>query len=342
MKKVLYVHPYNNYTGSTKVMADILKDKYTDLTKVTIVTEASQYGFLSGLGLNIINVPIIKYNGRAIPVLSQIVWIIVGFFKVLFYCGSYDCVYINTILPGFAAVAARLRGKDVTYHIHEKWIVPNYKSRFGEFILNRTKAHHIFVSKYLQDQYPRIYSESDEICYNKLGSDYLDKVELQPLENHKRNRVIMLASLNKFKGIDKLLEVADLLPDFQFTMIISSPKNMVDNYFKNRIPINVSILPRQNNIHPYYKNADFVMNLSDPALCIETFGLTIIEGMAYGLPAIVPNVGGPAEIVLNGVNGYTVDVTNTQEIVCALKKCSEPHLYSMLFQNTLRTLEKFI
>lgn len=341
VKKILYVHPYNNYTGSTKVMADILKAKYDDLTKVTVMTEASQDGFLSGLGLNIINVPIIKYKGRAVPVLSQIVWIFVGFFKVLFYCGNYDCVYINTILPGFAAIAARFRGKEVTYHIHEKWIVPNYKSRFGEFILNNTKAHHIFVSKYLQDQYQEIYSESDEICYNKLSTDYLAKVEVQPLVCHTRNRVIMLSSLNKFKGIDKLLEVADLLPDFQFTMIISSPKNLVDNYFKNRIPNNVTILPRQNNIHPYYKNADFVMNLSDPELCIETFGLTIIEGMAYGLPAIVPNVGGPTEIVLNGYNGYTIDVTNAAEIARILEQCSDPCLYSSLFRNTLRSLERF-
>lgn len=339
--RILYVHPYNNYTGSTKVMADILKAKYKDLTKVTVITETSQDGFLSGLGLNIISVPIIKHNGRAVPVVSQIVWLFVGFFKVLFYCGNFDCVYINTILPGFAAIAARLRGKEVTYHIHEKWIVPNYKSQFGEFILNKTKAHHIFVSRYLQEQYPKIYSESDEICYNKLGTDYLNNVEVQPLENHTRNRVVMLSSLNKFKGIDKLLEVADLLPDFEFTMVISSPKDMVEDYFKNRIPYNVTIISRQNNVHPYYRNADFVMNLSDPAICVETFGLTIIEGMAYGLPAIVPKVGGPAEIVLNGINGYTVDVTNASEIASTLKKCSDPLLYSSLFKNTLQMLDRF-
>ena len=83
------------------------------------------------------------------------------------------------------------------------------------------------------------------------------------------------------------------------------------------------------------------MNLSDPELCIETFGLTIIEGMAYGLPAIVPNVGGPTEIVLNGYNGYTIDVTNAAEIARILEQCSDPCLYSSLFRNTLRSLERF-
>ena len=341
MKKILYVHPYNNYTGSTKVIADILKVKYKNLSDVTIITETSQPGFLTGLGLNIINVPIIKHRDRAVPVISQIVWFIVGFFKVLFYCGRFDSVYINTILPGFAAVAARIRGKEVIYHIHEKWTKSNYKIKIEEFILNHTKAHHIFVSKYLQDQYPNIYSESDEILYNKLFPDYLSKVEIQPLEKHTRNRVIMLASLNKFKGVDMLLEVAKLLPDFHFTLIISSPQNVIDDYFMNRIPVNVEIYPRQSNIHTFLKDSDFIVNLSNPHFVVETFGLTIIEGMAYGLPAIVPNVGGPTEIVESGKNGYIVDVTNANEIAKKLKKCSAPDVYKSLYVNTLKIIDKF-
>lgn len=73
MNRTLYVHPYNNYTGSTKVIADVLKAKYTDLSQVTVITDTSQKGFLSDLGLNLINVPILKHNNKAIPVISQIV-----------------------------------------------------------------------------------------------------------------------------------------------------------------------------------------------------------------------------------------------------------------------------
>lgn len=342
MNRTLYVHPYNNYTGSTKVIADVLKAKYTDLSQVTVITDTSQNGFLSGLGLNLINVPILKHNNKAIPVISQIVWIIYGFFKVLHLCSRFDCVYINTILPGFAAIAARMLGKDVIYHIHEKWVVPNYKSRFGEYILKHVKAHHIFVSEYLKKQYLNILSESDEVCYNKLGADFLKNVELQPLEKHSRDRVIMLASLNKSKGIDKFIEVAHLLPHFKFTLIISTTIDKIKEYIVDKIPPNVIILPRQDNVHPYLKDSDFVLNLSNPNLMVETFGLTIIEGMAYGLPAIVPNVGGPIEIVKNGINGLIVDVTNEQEIADALLKCAESETYSQMYLNSLRLLNRFI
>ena len=42
--------------------------------------------------------------------------------------------------------------------------------------------------------------------------------------------------------------------------------------------------------------------------------------MAYGLPAIVPNVGGPIELVHNGVEGYTIDVTDFKELSDAIVK----------------------
>lgn len=340
-ERILYVHPYNNYTGSTKVIADVLKSRYEDLSGVTIMTDTSQDGFLSGLGVNLVDIPIIKHKGRAVPILSQIVWIILGFFKVLYYSARFDCVYINTILPCFAAIAARSRGKKVIYHIHEKWTVPNFKSRFSEFVLRHINAHHIFVSKYLQNQYPEIYSPIDEICYNKLSQDFLKKAEVTPIEIHSRNRAIMLASLNKMKGIDMFMNVANRMPDFRFTLIISSPMRMIEEYFGNNIPSNVRLLPRQNNIHPYLKDSDFILNLSNPFLCVETFGLTIIEGMSYGLPAIVPNAGGPVEIIKNGVNGYNIDVTNILEIVDTLRKCSSEEEYSRLYTNALREVERF-
>ena len=54
------------------------------------------------------------------------------------------------------------------------------------------------------------------------------------------------------------------------------------------------------------------MNLSDPEGWVETFGMTILEAMAYGIPSIAPSAGGPLEIVEDGKNGYCLDVTNLQ------------------------------
>ena len=93
--RILYIHPYNNYTGSTKVISDIIKAKYRDLNEVTVITETSQEGFLSDLGLNLINVPILRHNNRAIPIISAVVWVVVGFVKTLYHIRKYDIVYLN-------------------------------------------------------------------------------------------------------------------------------------------------------------------------------------------------------------------------------------------------------
>ena len=66
---------------------------------------------------------------------------------------------------------------------------------------------------------------------------------------------------------------------------------------------NIKILATQKDLHQHYKNAGLVLNLSRVNQCIETFGLTIIEAMAYGIPVIVPPVGGPSEIVEDDVEG---------------------------------------
>jgi glycosyltransferase involved in cell wall biosynthesis len=43
---------------------------------------------------------------------------------------------------------------------------------------------------------------------------------------------------------------------------------------------------------------------------VETFGLTLIEAMAFGLPVIAPPIGGPTEIISHGVEGFFIDSRN--------------------------------
>ena len=55
----------------------------------------------------------------------------------------------------------------------------------------------------------------------------------------------------------------------------------------------------------------------------DTFGNVIIEAQAAGLPAIVSDVGGPRELVIDGVNGFVtkgLDVTDFTRAIRRLVK----------------------
>ena len=341
MKRFIFFHHYNNYSGSTKVLSDKIISLYDNPCNVTILVDNSKEGFLTSLGANIINVPIIRYRGKAIPIISQLFWLIIGFLKALYYGRKFDVFYINTIIPMYAALAGRLLRKDIVYHIHEKYVNRSIKSRLAESIFYSTRANRIFVSKYVASKYLNSQGCESIIEYNKLSKEFLRDVDRKPCEEHSRNKIIMIASLQKGKGVDMFVQLASLLPNYAFKLILNCTYEEIRRYFNN-YPSNLTILDKQSNIHPYLREADVILNLSNPFFLVETFGLTIIEGMAYGLPAIVPNAGGPIEIVENNYNGFCVDVTDADVLKQSIEYILEKDNYTRFYNNSLKRLKLFI
>ena len=63
----------------------------------------------------------------------------------------------------------------------------------------------------------------------------------------------------------------------------------------------------------------------------EPFGQVIVEAMAAGLPVVVPNQGGPAEIVVDGVTGLQYDMGSPSSLANALDRLLlDPHLREQL------------
>lgn len=94
---------------------------------------------------------------------------------------------------------------------------------------------------------------------------------------------------------------------------------------------NLTIYERQSDVIPFYNSTSLVINLTNPQLAVETFGLTPLEAMSAGVPVIVPTVGGIAEMVEDDVNGYKIDVQNLDAIESKIRQMFEDEqLYSRL------------
>ena len=56
----------------------------------------------------------------------------------------------------------------------------------------------------------------------------------------------------------------------------------------------------------WYRAADVFVHPNDPNVGTEGFGMAVVEAMAAGLPVVVSALGGPVEIVTQGVDGILV------------------------------------
>ena len=121
----------------------------------------------------------------------------------------------------------------------------------------------------------------------------------------------MISSLSVAKGIVYFVELANSMPKYNFILIISSDKKNIDSFFRNiKMNNNIHIYSNITDIRVFILKTDLLINMSIPSLCVETFGMTILEAMTYGIPSIAPNIGGPIELIKNNFNGIILDVTN--------------------------------
>lgn len=334
--KTLFFHPRNDYTGSTRVLADIIATEYRD-NKIHVVTDRnSNQGFLSELpNVKIIGTWTPTYNKKYIKFISFFCWILHSSFIALFVGVKYDEFYINTTKPFYAAIVGWLLRKKIIYHVHEIFALNSTTTKIYRYVFDRVPSHRIYVSEYTKSQYEDNPKCTWEIKYNKLNDSFISKVRITPIEQRQRRNILMIASPIKIKGIYMFADLAKEMPDYQFSLVLSTTKERILECFGNIIPSNLLLYPSQSDIHPFLERTDLMMNLSFPGLCTESFGMTILEAMPYAIPAIVPNVGGPTELVKDGYNGYCVDVTDKDCIVNAVLKIMRKDDYEYYATNTL-------
>lgn len=340
--KILFIHRSNDYTGSTRALATLLETEYKNQEVCVLTSDDSGGGFLSELS----NVHIKKtfcpiLFGKRIKLVSYFFQSIHLFVLAFSFGCRFDIFYINTITPFPAVIAGWLLRKKITYHIHEKFIEKTFDVTIMEFVLRHTSGTHYIVSEYLRNQYSNLIGEL-QIRYNYLAPSFLEQVDLVPPIERTRKNIIMISSLSEAKGVYQFIELSKVMPEHTFRLVLSVNQETISKQFGHLEMNNLTLIPAQNSIHEFLRMSDLLLNLSNPNLWVETFGLTILEAMAYGIPSIVPNIGGPTELVLNSYNGYCVDVTNIDDICDAINKVLEKDNYISMANNSLERLKMFI
>lgn len=243
----------------------------------------------------------------------------------------------------------------IVLHLHCEWV---NRLEPTEIAPRLEKADLILsCSDYVTNKIKARFPQYAQICRtvnNGVDANYFVSDPKIPRHNSNVPQMLFVGRISPEKGIhdliDAFIEVTQQYPQARLTIagphIVVAKEFLFDlqpepevqalkyfyninylEYIKSKIPAHLSSqviftgpLP-QEELLPYYQNADLVIN---PSLS-EAFGMTLVEAMATQTPVIATTIGGMPEIVDDGVTGLLVNPGNPQAIAkAAIELISDP------------------
>lgn len=348
-RKIVCFHLFNDYSGSPKMLNMVLKGLLCKGESIELVT--SKGGVLDELSAYS-NLKRYAYSYRfsTNPVVTMLrygrVQLYTFFFAFRYIFCKNTVFYINTLLPIGPALAGRLMGKRVVYHYHENAFAKGAFYKALAWGMQKLAHEIICVSAYQASFLKR--KKGVSVVPNALPTEFVSRLHPNAEAAFERKTVLMLSSLKEYKGTREFIELANRLPQYKFVLVINDTQENIDKYLSDNNLTNIkgggnlTIYPRQEDVTSFYNAASVVVSLTNPKLVVETFGLTPLEAMSAGLPVIVPNVGGIAEMVENGVNGYKTDVQDLKQIQMQIGcMLTDKALYTTLSKAALKRSEKY-
>lgn len=347
MQKYIFIHLLNDFSGSPKVLSQVIMAAQKKGMAIALYTGKSASGFLSGLTANHHQYLYKRSENKWMTLVTFISSQIILFFKLLKYMNKDVVIYVNTMLPFGAGLAGFVMRKPVIYHVHETYLNPPMLKQFLRLVISWSAKKVIFVSNSVKNL-ESFKGIEQEVIYNALPKEFevVGKKHIHPWKFDEVFNVLMISSLKSYKGINEFRSLAKSFESsskINFTLVLNANKDETENYFSGSIlSTNIELVTKQVNVIKYYQKSNLVLNLSKVDECIETFGLTILEAMAFGIPVIVPPIGGPAEIVTNGIEGYLISSYEINSIAEKIKELSLNKVkWTELSKNALKRSKDF-
>jgi glycosyltransferase involved in cell wall biosynthesis len=239
-------------------------------------------------------------------------------------------IYVNTALPFGAALFGRVTGRPVIYHLHEVSVTPRFLQLVLWGVVRLTATEMRFVSHYHQKA-TGLSCATSRVIYNCISQDLESAAhEWCPTRRESVFSVTMLSTLRDYKGIPEFIELARTFVDseeIQFKLVANDDSESVAAYISKytTLPKNLVVLPQTADLAPIYREANLVVNFSRQEEWIETFGLTLLEAMMFGVPVIAPPVGGPVEVLGEGLSDYLISGHDVTRVSHVIKSLSNDH-----------------
>lgn len=236
---------------------------------------------------------------------------------IVFHLGSYWWQYIHSPQTEYS-------------HIRLRWL----KKLFIGAVPSLTYTSLIAVSGAVKQAYIQAGGDPERIEIINSGIDprFMDLAKTEHLDDkdfaENRLHLIYAGRIRREKGVLVLFKALDRLINEQ------GMQNLHLHIFGDGDQLYISELQAflgekqlthavtlhgkvpQDDLIKYYDLSEIMLV---PSLWQEPFGLVVAEAMARGLPVIASDLGGPAEIITNGVDGLLVAPGNEQALAGAVR-----------------------
>lgn len=332
--RYLYVHINNDYSGASYAMKAIIESH--GLNNFTLMTDFQSDGFLKKeISNDIISINY-SFKGRGLGTIYQLFrYALISLFKLLYtpIIRKTNVFYINAISPWTTAVVGRIFNKKVIYHIHEYYVNPSFHIKFYIWIMSLTANELIFVSNFTKEKYLKKYPKLKKIDYcvkfTPVRFETLDFKDLN-ITTKFNGPIVLVCAPKIYKGVEVFVKLAEQTPSKLFKLYLNG------NYFFNyQLPKNLEVFIKHTDIKTALIEACICLNLTQKNLIQETFGLTIWESLTQGTPVIVPDLGGPLEIIDSNC-GISCDTRDIKQVINGVSKILEDKsIYSKYCQAAL-------
>lgn len=283
----------------------------------TIITSESE-GFLSDLDERYLTFKYKKGGARlpwAVRYLRAhiaMLWLVARAIKNARSRQSKPVVVCNTHLVWPSALLAYCMGERVVWYVHETSLRPKLLSWMMRRSRQITSHLSIFPSEFLWQR------ESSQNRLTVVVPNCLDPEFTNSLGwscSHKKRQALFVGSLVFYKGFKRLCQIARNCTEVTFIAALSNTAEEIAEHLASHghLPANLKIYSRPKNLRYLYAESLVVMNLTDTFHWLETFGLTILEGMSQGCFFVAPEDGGHREFCDLG-EGLLVKAEDTARI----------------------------
>lgn len=171
----------------------------------------------------------------------------------------------------------------------------------------------------------KVFTKTEAFEVRKFFKGKILSIPNPSLNNKKQltynpNKVVFVARLEESqKNLTMLVDVAKKLKEKNNNIVIHIYGDGPDRKIVEDISDIAVLHGRMDDKEEIYKDACVVISTSH----WEGFGLTILEGAAYGIPAVsTKHCPAICELITHGENGYLFDVTQVDEFVETINRIS--------------------